>query len=359
MNVLIVDDTPFDLHQMVRLVDSIDGVTAHGFLRMSDALAWCAGAHADLVIVDYLMPGQDGFDFVRQLREDPSHAAVPIFLVTGFDEPRARKHAGELGIRDVFTKPVDAARFIEATRSLARAEPRIPAEPAYLPGGAPRAVCAPTKTGMENEVVSRLSQCLRLRDPSSALRLSRVAHYSRLIGAALGLARADQQILFRAAPLLDIGMIGVPDDILFKKDRLSADEYARVKRHALDGYLMLRDSELAVMRAAAEMALNHHEKWDGSGYPRALREKAIPLFGRIAAVADVFSALTSQRPHREAVSLEQGRDLVARASGIHFDPVCVQAFLESWEQIVSIQDYFGPDNAPPALRLVPEARATQ
>jgi response regulator RpfG family c-di-GMP phosphodiesterase len=352
MNVLIVDDTPFDLHQMVRLVDSIEGAKAHGFLRMSDALSWCREARADLVVVDYLMPGQDGFDFVRQLREDPNHAATPIFLVTGFDEPRARKHAGELSIRDVFTKPVDAARFIAATRSLTQAQPRTAAAPAYLPGGAPRAVCAPTRDGMENEVVSRLAQCLRLRDPASTLRVSRVAHYSRLIGAALGLARADQQILFRAAPLLDIGMIGIPDAILYKDDRLTTDEYTRVKGHALDGYLMLRDSELPVMRAAAEMALNHHEKWNGSGYPRALREKAIPLFGRIAAVADVFAAVTSPRPGRETLALEAGRDLVARASGIHFDPVCVQAFLESWDQIVSIQDYFGPDNAPASLQIV-------
>lgn len=338
MNIIIVDDTPFDLHQIARLVETIDGVQTHAFLRMSDALGWCRDETAGLVIVDYLMPGQDGFDFVRQLRSDPRHADVPILMVTGFDEPRARKQAGQLGIRDVFTKPVDAQRFVERARRLVNGEVE-PAEPAAEP---PRPG-APSQYAMEQEVLTRLLHALRLRDPSSGLRGSRVAHYSRLIGAGLGLARPDQQTLFRAAPLLDVGKLALSDSILFKNGRLTLEEYEQVKRHALDGYLLLRDSALPVLRAAADIALSHHEKWDGTGYPRGLRQKAIPLFGRIAAIADVFSAVTTERPYGEAWSLEEGRELVRRASGIHFDPVCVEAFLESWDQIAAIQDYFGPE----------------
>jgi putative two-component system response regulator len=343
MNVIIVDDTPFDLHQMVRLVESIEGVKTHGFLRMADALAWCGEERADLVIVDYLMPGQDGFDFVRQLRADVRHAGVPIFLVTGFDEPRARKHAAELGIRDVFTKPVDSGRFVERTRGQLNGQPEAPAPAPAFPGAGRRGVSAPSQYATEQELVTRLFRCVQLREPGAAVRASRVAHYSRLIGSALGLARADQQTLFRAAPLLDIGKMALPDAILFKQGRLAPAEYEQVKRHAVDGYNLLRDSELPVMRAAAEIALSHHEKWDGSGYPRGLRQKSIPLFGRIAAVADVFAAVTVARPYAEAWSLEEGRELVRRASGIHFDPVCVQCFLESWDEIVSIQEYFGAD----------------
>jgi putative two-component system response regulator len=178
-----------------------------------------------------------------------------------------------------------------------------------------------------------------------------VAHYGRLIAAGLGLARADQQTLFRAAPLLDIGKVALCDYILFKEGRLTLEEYDAVKRHALDGYLLLRDSCLPVLRSAAEIALTHHEKWDGTGYPRGMRGKAIPLFGRVAAVADVFAAVTTQRPYGEAWTLDEGRELVRRASGIHFDPACVEAFLESWEQIVGIQDYFGPDDIPGSASL--------
>jgi putative two-component system response regulator len=204
---------------------------------------------------------------------------------------------------------------------------------------------------MEQEMIQRLFHTVRLRDPGTSLRASRVSHYSRLIGAALGLARTDQQTLFRASPLLDIGKIALPDAVLYKEGRLTLEEYELVKRHALDGYLLMRDSQLPVLRAAAEIALSHHEKWDGTGYPRGLRQKAIPLFGRIVAVADVFAAVTTTRPYGEAWTLDEGRELVRRASGIHFDPVCVQAFLESWDQIIAIQDYFGPDEVPVSSRL--------
>jgi putative two-component system response regulator len=352
MNVIIVDDTPFDLHQMVRLVESIDGTHPHGFLKTSDALGWCQEAKADLVIVDYLMPGADGFDFVRRLRADPQHAEVPIMLITGFEEPRARHHAEELGIKDVFTKPVDAARFVQRTRTLLTGvePPVVPAPQSLAPGRS--AAPALSQYAMEQEVSNRLYCVLRMRDPASGVRGSRVAHYGRLIGAALGLARADQQTLFRAAPLADIGKIALSDAVLFKEGRLTLEEYEGVKRHALDGYLLLRDSPLPLLKAAADIALTHHEKWDGTGYPRGLRQKAIPLFGRVVAIADVFSAVTTQRPYGEAWALEEGREYIRRASGIHFDPVCVEAFLESWDQLLGIQDYFGADAVPGSVSLV-------
>lgn len=352
MNVIIVDDTPFDLHQMVRLVESIEGAKPHGFLKTTDALGWCQEARADLVIVDYLMPGADGFDFVRRLRSDPQHQQVPIMLITGFEEPRARRQAEELGIREVFTKPVDAPRFVAATRTLLTGqepEAGAPAAPVLAPGRTPTP--ALSQYAMEQEVVTRLFHTIRLRDPAAGVRGSRIAHYSRLIASALGLARADQQALFRASPLLDIGKLALPDAVLFKEGRLTLEEYESVKRHALDGYLLLRDSALPLVKSAAEIALTHHEKWDGTGYPRGLRQKAIPLFGRIVAVADVFSAVTTERPYGEAWTLDEGRELVRRSSGIHFDPVCVGAFLESWDQIVAIQDYFGPDEVPVSASL--------
>jgi response regulator RpfG family c-di-GMP phosphodiesterase len=304
------------------------------------------------VIVDYLMPGADGFDFVRQLRGDPQHATVPIMMVTGFEEPRARMNAETLGIEDVFTKPVDAQKFLTRTRALIGVEVpgATPAPPPPRPGS-PASANGLSLYAMEQEVVTRLFHMLKLRDPSAGLRASRVAHYSRLIGAAVGLARGDQQTLFRAAPLMDIGKSALNDAILFKEGRLTLEEYEAVKRHALDGYLLLRDSALPLVKAAAEIALTHHEKWDGTGYPRGLRQKAIPLMGRIVAIADVFAAVTNDRPYGEAWSLEEGRELIRRASGIHFDPVCVEAFLESWDEILAIQDYFGAEDSPERASL--------
>lgn len=348
MNVLIIDDTPFDLHQMVRLVESIEGAQPHGFLRTTDALGWCTDRRADLVIVDYLMPGADGFEFVKALRARPGNADVPVMLVTGFEEPRARKQARELGICEVFTKPVDTRQFVARTKAMLHGEPE-PGPP--CPSGPPAVQPAASGYAMEQEVVTRLFHFLRLRDPCAVVRGSRVAHYSRLVAAGLGLARADQQTLFRAAPLLDAGKVALPDAILFKGGRLGLEEYEAVKRHCLDGYLLLRDSSLPVLRAAAEIALTHHEKWDGTGYPRGLRGKAIPLFGRITAIADVFAAVTTARPYGDAWTLDEGRELVRRSAGIHFDPACVDAFLDNWDEILLVQDYFGPDDLPASPSL--------
>jgi putative two-component system response regulator len=342
MNVVIIDDTPFDLHHMVRLVDSIDGCESHGFLKTQDALKWCATEKPSLVVVDYLMPGADGFDLVRSLKSRPENAGVPVVLVTGFEEPRARRVAEKLGIDEVFTKPVDPARFVACARRLlglgAPAAPAPDAPPRVL--ATVRKSQAPELQALEHEILTRLYQSLNLRDPESALRGSRVGHYSRIIAAGLGLARSDQQTLFRAAPLLDIGKLGVSESILQKEGSLSREEFESVKKHALDGYLLLRDSSMPALKCAAEIALTHHEKWDGSGYPRGLSENAIPLFGRIAAIADVFTAVTSPRPYGAPWSLEEGRELIRRGSGIQFDPVCVEAFLESWDQVVTIQGYF-------------------
>jgi putative two-component system response regulator len=263
-------------------------------------------------------------------------------LVTGFEEPRARRFAQDFAIDAVFTKPVDPVGFVACARKLLGMEMPVSEAPArpQLSLVTGRKSASPETQALEHEILIRLYRALNLRDPESALRGSRAAHYCRIIAAGLGLARADQQALFRAAPLLDIGMLGVPESILKKEGSLSREEFETVKKHALDGYLLLRDSNLPALKSAAEIALTHHEKWDGSGYPRGLGENAIPLFGRIAAIADVFSAVTSPRPYGAAWSIEEGRELIRRGSGIQFDPVCVEAFLESWDQVVTIQGYF-------------------
>jgi putative two-component system response regulator len=347
MQVIIVDDTPHDLYQMVRLVETIEGAEPHGFLRTADALGWCAERRADLVIVDNLTPGTDGFDFVKELRANPENARVPVVLVIGFEEARARKQAQEFGIAEVFTKPVDPRQFVARASAMLRGDPPAAQEP----GVEARLIAPNASYAIEQEMVTRLFHLIRLRDPATGLRASRVAHYSRLIAAEMRLARPEQQTLFRAAPLLDVGKIALADSVLFKQGRLTLEEYDAVKRHALDGYLLLRDSALPVLRSAAEIALSHHEKWDGTGYPRGMRGKAIPMYGRIVAIADVFTAVTAERPYGEAWTLAEGRELVRRTSGIHFDPQCVDAFLASWSEILAIQDYFGSDDVPQCASL--------
>jgi putative two-component system response regulator len=167
-----------------------------------------------------------------------------------------------------------------------------------------------------------------------------MAHYSLLIARRLGLPVADQELIFTAAPMHDVGKIAIPDAILLKPGRLTDEEMAVMRGHARAGYDLLAGSDAAVLGLGAEIAHTHHEKFDGSGYPRGLAGEAIPLVGRIVAVADVFDALTSARPYKRAWSLDDARRFLVEGCGQHFDPACVDAFLSGWDEVLEIRARF-------------------
>ena len=164
-----------------------------------------------------------------------------------------------------------------------------------------------------------------------------------LIARKLGVDKEYQQAILLAAPMHDVGKLGIPDSILLKPGRLTAEEFEIMKGHPKHGFDILNESSSPVIQLAASIALSHHERFDGAGYPRALRGEAIPLEGRIVAVADVFDALTSSRPYKKAWSLEDARAHLESGSGSHFDPACIDAFLGVWPQVLAIRDRFGED----------------
>lgn len=192
----------------------------------------------------------------------------------------------------------------------------------------------------ERETVLRLSKAAEYRDPETGAHILRMAHYSELIARGLGLPLADQQLLLEAAPMHDIGKVGITDAILLKPGRLSPEEFEIMKGHAQIGHEILKDSSSKVLKTGAEIALGHHEKFDGSGYPQGLAGEQIPIFSRIVAVADVFDALTSERPYKPAWSLERAAEHLKSQAGAHFDPACVQVFFEHWEQVLAIRHRF-------------------
>ncbi|MCV2361076.1 HD domain-containing protein [Paucibacter sp. TC2R-5] len=195
----------------------------------------------------------------------------------------------------------------------------------------------------ERETVVRLSKAAEYRDPETGAHILRMAHYSELIAQGLGLSDADRQLLLEAAPMHDIGKVGITDSILLKPGRLTPEEFEVMKQHAQIGHEILKDSSSLVLQTGAAIALGHHEKFDGSGYPQGLAGEAIPIFSRIVAVADVFDALTSERPYKKAWSLEQAADHLKAHRGSHFDPVCVDSFFERWEQVLEIRQRFKDD----------------
>ena len=197
----------------------------------------------------------------------------------------------------------------------------------------------------EKETIIRLSRAADSRDPETGTHILRMSHFAKLIAANLGLSEQDQELLLDAAPMHDIGKVGVADHILLKPGRLDAAEFEIMKRHTTLGFNILNGSQSVILKAAAQIALAHHEKYDGSGYPQGLTGSTIPLFARICAVADVFDALTSERVYKKAWSDDRAVAHLREGSGHHFDPDCINAFLLNWDDIVAIRERFSDELA--------------
>jgi len=341
MNVVIVDDTQINVTLMQALVNRIDGCKPICFTESAAGLEWCIGNDPDLIIVDYMMPAPDGIEFIRRIRELPHLAELPMLMVTADHEKEVRYRALEAGANDFLTKPVDRVEFTSRVKNMLairRSYMAITDRAALLADEVRKATEEIRER--EREAVFRLARAAEFRDPETGAHIQRMAHYSKLIAAALGLDLAQQELILEAAPMHDVGKLGTPDMILLKPARLSPEEFAVMKRHATIGWEILRGSAAPTLQVAAEIAHTHHEKFDGSGYPRGLAGAEIPLFGRIVAVADVFDALTSARPYKPAWDLDKAWSFIQTNRGTHFDPQCVDAFLGQREAVIGIREQF-------------------
>ena len=345
-HVLIVDDTEINLILFSALVKKLGDCAAHTFANPHEGLAWALDNEPDLVIVDYMMPELDGLEFISRLREAPGRAYVPVLMVTANDQKQVRYRALDLGANDFLTKPVDKVEFLARARNmltLSEARKQLASRADWLAEEVRKATAE--IVARERDTVIRLSKAAEYRDPETGAHILRMAHYSQLIARGLNLPVADQDLLLEAAPMHDIGKVGIADSILLKPGRLDPDEFEIMKRHAEFGHELLKGSDSRVLQAGAEIALGHHEKYDGSGYPNGLQGEAIPMFSRIVAVADVFDALTSERPYKKAWTLEAAVDFLKKGAGHHFDPQCVEAFLNAWEEVLVIRNKFKEDES--------------
>lgn len=341
MNVVILDDNQINVTLMEHLVRKLDGCRSVPFLDPDAALAWCRDHEPDLVVVDYMMPGMDGIQFLERLRSQPGKDEVPVLMITASTERDVRYQALDFAFSDFLNKPVDRTEFLSRSRNMLalRSSRRQLADRAEWLAAEVRKATREI-LDRERETIVRLSKAAEFRDPETGAHILRMAHYSRLIARKLGLPADQQQLILDAAPMHDVGKLGTPDHILLKPGKLTPDEFEIMKHHAEHGFQILKGSSSAVLQAAAEIARTHHEKFDGSGYPRGLKGEFIPLFGRIVAVADVFDALTSERPYKPAWPVERARELIEGGAGQHFDPACVAAFLGAWDDVMAIKDRY-------------------
>jgi len=339
--VMIVDDNKLNLMLLSKLTESITGTAALVYDDPVAGLGACAVEQPDLILVDYMMPHLDGHDFIRLVRRIPACADVPIVMVTTENEKAVRQQALELGATEFLLKPVDVTEYRSRVRNLLdlrRAHNMLKDRAILLKHEVEKAT--EEVLAREKELIIRLSRAAEHRDPETGAHVLRMAHYSRLIAARLDLSEDYQDLILQAAPMHDIGKLGIPDAILLKTGKLSEDEMRTMRKHPKIGARILAGSNAPSIRLAEEIAMTHHEKFDGTGYPRCLKGEDIPLPGRIVAVADVFDALTSERPYKRAWSAEKARQYIEANSGTHFCPRCVNAFLCGWEEVLAIKGRF-------------------
>ncbi|NIA00284.1 HD domain-containing phosphohydrolase [Massilia sp. CCM 8734] len=340
MKVVIVDDTHINLVLMSRLLEKLPDVDTVAFQSAPEALAWCRAHPCDLLVLDYMMPDLNGLDFIAALGGEARERA-PVLMVTASQEVEVRHRALENGANDFLIKPIDKIEFLARTRNmleLRRATLALQSRASTLAGEVGKATAE--LRAREQETILLLCRASEYRDPETGAHIQRMAHYSCLIAAELGLSNEEQACILNAAPMHDIGKVGTPDHILLKPGRLTPDEMDIMRQHALIGYNILKASEASMLQLAAVIAHTHHERFDGQGYPNGLQGEAIALVGRIVAVADVFDALTSVRPYKNAWTLDAARAYLLDNSGSHFDPQCVDALLRRWPGVLEIRERF-------------------
>ena len=279
-----------------------------------------------------------GLTLMARLRRVARHAQTPIVILTGAaDRPETRVDAFEAGATDVMAKPIEFVEFRVRLRNLLQlreGQLALADRTASLKAAAMSAT-EKLKT-REREIVLRLCRAVDYHDADASDHLGRMAHYCYIIAQELGFPPETCEFLHLAAHMHDIGKIGISPAILKKPAKLSPEERAEMEQHTLFGEKILEGSSSPLIQLAAIIAASHHEKWDGGGYPRGLKGSDIPIAGRIAAVADVFDALTSKRSYKNAWPLEDSRQYLLEQRGRHFDPACVDALLRRWNDVTAI-----------------------
>jgi putative two-component system response regulator len=318
----------------------------------------------DLVLLDVVMPGLDGFDVCRRIRKDPHGKDVPVIMVTSLQTREHRLLAVEAGANDFIAKPVDETELRIRSASLFRmkdAQDELKLYQAHLED-----ICdtrtASLRKALEEmavaqqlayqaqlETVERLSILAEYKDKVTGNHIQRMSEYCAVVARGLKLPPAEVELILHASRMHDIGKVAVPDAILRKPASLDAAEWIVMRRHSAIGGAILDNSSSEILRAGQVIAMTHHERWDGTGYPHGIKGEEIPLWGRICAVCDVFDAVTSERPYKPRFPNEKAFKILRKGSGNHFDPRIVDVFFECLDEILAIQGKFKDPDVPSPL----------
>ena len=318
--ILVVDDEPANL-KVIREVLANDYRLS--FAKSGElALQLIENEPPKLILLDIMMPDMSGFEVCKVLKANPKTAHIPVIFVTALSHEQDESEGFALGAVDYITKPISPAIVrarVKNHLSLVQAEQL---QLAHI------------------DLIQRLGRAAEYKDTDTGEHIARMSRYSKVLALAYGMSEYEAEQLKQAAPMHDVGKIGIPDSVLLKPGRLNETEYEHMKQHALIGAKILENSTSPLLQLAHKLALEHHEKWDGTGYPYGLKGEEISIEGRIVTIADVFDALTSKRPYKKAWSVEEALDLLKDEAGKHFDPQLVDLFIGQIDSIIEIKNTY-------------------
>lgn len=330
LNVLILDDQEVTVRLLAKFISSITefpDLNVYTFTDEREAISWLLKNQADLILIDYRLNTMSGTDVISVIRLYPRHHSVPIIVVTEFDQKQILYEALDAGANDFLAKPIDAIECTKRCTNMLRLRTHQIALENHN-----QALAQQVEASLKDTLI-RLARAGEFRDSETGNHILRMARYSRLIAEYLGLDTEICELIELASPMHDIGKIGIPDHVLLKKGPLTESEWEMMQRHTIIGHEILSGSDSKYLRMGASIALNHHEKFDGSGYPAGLRGEEIPIEARIVAVADVFDALTTNRPYKANWNIDEAATFLKNNSGSQFDPKCVNAFLTQMDNV--------------------------
>jgi putative two-component system response regulator len=316
--ILIVDDEPNNLQLMKQVLQSqYELAFSNSGINALDAVK---KTRPDLILLDIMMPGIDGYETCRRLKSDPVTAKIPVIFVSAMSEVESERHGFEVGGVDYIAKPISAPIVqARAATHLALYDQQRTCEELIIQRTA-------ELEASQRSAIFMLAEAGDYNDTDTGVHIWRMAEYAAAMASALNWKAQDSEMLKLAAPMHDTGKIGIPDNVLKKPGKLDAQEWAIMKTHSEIGYKILSKSNTPIFQMASEVAFFHHEKWDGSGYPKGLSGPDIPESARIVAIADVFDALTMKRPYKEAWPVEKALEEIRNCAGTHFDPDLIEIF---------------------------------
>lgn len=345
--ILIVDDEVRNIELQKAYLDPY-GYKILTASSGEEATKSIAKNNVDLILMDVMMPGKDGFTVTKQLKTNRKTSSIPVILVTALSDKKDRVRGIEAGCDDFISKPVDASELLARVRSLLKVkayndhmrnyERELETEVAKRTKEVYAAMAMIEETALET--IHRLAAAAECRDQYTGSHIMRVSRYAEAIAKKMDMDGGFVKSLLYAASMHDIGKIGIPDKILMKPGKLNDKEWETMQQHTVIGAKILNGSKQDYMKLGEEIALTHHEKWNGGGYPQGLAGERIPISGRIVAVADVFDALISERPYKPSLSLRESFTIIKNERGTHFDPDVVDAFIGIKPEILSIVDQY-------------------